>query len=310
VTGRRRLSLARIEGPVGDAAGQRVPVTPRDAATVVLLRPGAPAASADAADAGVEVLLLARARAMDFAPGAHVFPGGSVDPLDAEDTIAWTGPSPSDLSAVLAVPPDRCRSLVVAAVRETFEESGVLLAGDPLPADTTALTADRHALLGGTASLAEVLHRHGLALRADLLTPWARWITPEVSRRRYDTWFFVAAMPPGQAADAGVSAAGASAAAADSPGAEAVAGTGAVAGYGPESESAAWLRPGDALEAARAGQLTLLPPTAVTLAELAANENLAGILGRRRPITPRMPTVTVEDGRVWLTMPDDVEYPL
>jgi hypothetical protein len=202
---------------------------------------------------------------------------------------------------VLGVPPDRCRALVAAAIRETFEESGVLLAGDPLLTDTAAVAADRLALLAGTTSLAEVLRRHGLPLRADLLTPWARWITPEASDRRFDTWFFVAAMPPGQVADAGVPGTGVAS--------TGVAGTG-VAGAGAESESAAWMRPAAALEAARAGHLTLLPPTAVTLAELAADEDLAGILSRRKTITPWMPTVTVEDGQVWLTMPDGVEYPL
>ena len=59
---------------------------------------------------------------------------------------------------------------------------------------------DRQRLLNGSLSLGELLSRHGLALRADLLTPWARWITPEISPRRFDTWFFAAALPPGQLA--------------------------------------------------------------------------------------------------------------
>jgi hypothetical protein len=151
------------------------------------------------------------------------------------------------------VPPDRARALVCAAVRETFEESGVLLAGashDDLVRDSAALAADRHALLAGSASLTEVLARRGLVLRTDLLTPWARWITPEASPRRFDTWFFVAALPPWAGRHGGAG------------------------GFrGPcrpgESESGAWLRPASALEAARAGQMTLLPPTAVTLGELA-----------------------------------------
>ena len=66
--------------------------------------------------------------------------------------------------------------------------------------DSAALAADRHALLVGATSLGEVLGRRGLMLRADLLTPWARWITPEASPRRFDTWFFAAAVPPGQSA--------------------------------------------------------------------------------------------------------------
>jgi hypothetical protein len=182
------------------------------------------------------------------------------------------------------VPLDRARALVCAAVRETFEESGVLLAGasyDDLISDSAVLAADRHALLAGSASLAEVLGRRGLVLRTDLLTPWARWITPEASPRRFDTWFFAAALPPGQEATA-------------APEGHADPG---------ESESGAWLRPASALEAARAGQMTLLPPTAVTLGELAGHLDVPAILARRQVITPRLPKVIVEDGRVRLALP-------
>jgi 8-oxo-dGTP pyrophosphatase MutT (NUDIX family) len=216
------------------AAGQRAVTEPRDAATVVLLRPDAD---------GFEVLLLGRARAMDFAPGAHVFPGGSVDPGDGAAGVAWA----ADLAPVLDVPAERCRAIAGAAVRETAEECGVRLAG--------------------------------------ALVPWGRWITPEVSERRYDTWFFVAAMPPGQVAD--------------------IASTG-----GAESESAVWLPPGAALDAARRGEITLLPPTAVTLAELAGFATVDEVLAQRRTITPRMPAVHVTGDDAWLAMPDGVEYPL
>ena len=164
----------------------------------------------------------------------------------------------------------------------------MLLAG-PAPAelvaDSVVPVEDRQHLLNGSLSLGDLLTRYGLALRADLLTPWARWITPEISPRRFDTWFFAAALPPGQLA--GLAAAG--------PG---------------ESDSGTWWRPAAALEAARAGEITLLPPTAVTLAELAAYQDIAGVLAARRVITPLMPTVVVEDGRTWLAMPQAVEYPL
>ena len=214
------------------ASGQRPAVEPRDAATVVLLRPGAD---------GFEVLLLCRTRAMDFAPGAHVFPGGSVDPGDSDIDIDV----PDD---VLGVPPERGRGLIGAAIRETFEECGV-------------------------------------RLRADALVPWTRWITPEASDRRYDTWFFVVEMPGDQVADVGVDARA-------------------------ESDIAVWLRPASALAAARAGEITLLPPTAVTLAELAACGTIEEALGQRRTLTPLMPTVVLEDGQAWLDLPDGVEYPL
>jgi len=212
-----------------------------------------------------------------------------VDACDADEGIGWAGPAPADLGRLLDVPPDRARALVCAAVRETFEESGVLLAGPAVPrpagpASDAALAGDRHALLTGAASLGEVLARRGLVLRADLLTPWARWITPEASPRRYDTWFFAAAVPPGQAATAAPE------------GFEDHAGPG-------ESESGAWLRPAAALEAARAGQITLLPPTAVTLGELAAHRDVAAVLAARPVIAPRLPKVVVEDGRPRLVMP-------
>jgi 8-oxo-dGTP pyrophosphatase MutT (NUDIX family) len=265
------------------AAGLR-PAVPRDAATVILVRPG-PGAD------GVEAFLLRRTQALEFAPGACVFPGGSVDERDADPAIAvagWIGPAPADLGHLLGISAERARALVCAAVRETFEESGVLLAG-PSPTelvpDSAVPVQDRHRLLDGSLSLGELLSRHGLALRADLLTPWARWITPEISPRRFDTWFFAAALPDGQLA--GLVTAG--------PG---------------ESDSGTWWRPSAALEAARAGQITLLPPTAVTLAELAAYPDIGGILGERRVITPLMPTVVVEDERTWLAMPPAVEYPL
>jgi 8-oxo-dGTP pyrophosphatase MutT (NUDIX family) len=265
--------------------GRLAPAVPRDAATVMLLRQ-----AQSGVEAGVEAFLLRRAGELEFAPGACVFPGGSVDPHDADPGIGWAGPGPADFAALLDVPPDRARALVCAAVRETFEESGVLLAGPVDPAgasaedlvrDSAALAADRRALLTGSASLGDVLGRRGLVLRADLLTPWARWITPEASPRRFDTWFFAAALPAGQTA------------------------TAAVEGHADpgESESGTWLRPAAALEAAEAGQITLLPPTAVTLRELGGHRDVAGILARRMVIAPRLPKVIVEEGRVRLDLP-------
>jgi 8-oxo-dGTP pyrophosphatase MutT (NUDIX family) len=257
--------------------GRLSPAVPRDAATVILLRQ---------AGSGVEAFLLRRTAELEFAPGAYVFPGGSVDARDADEGIGWAGPPAADFGALLDVPPDHARALVCAAVRETFEESGVLLAGPSnspadLVSDSAALAGDRHALLTGSASLGEVLGRRGLVLRADLLTPWARWITPEASPRRFDTWFFAAVSPPGQTATA-------------APEGHADPG---------ESESGTWLGPAAALEAAQAGEMTLLPPTAVTLGELAGYHDVAGILARRRVITPRLPKVVVEDGQVRLAMP-------
>jgi 8-oxo-dGTP pyrophosphatase MutT (NUDIX family) len=290
-----RAAVSRIRVPRGLAERARefaaaglLPAVPRDAATVILLRQAA----------GVEVFLLRRTRALEFAPGACVFPGGSVDERDAHPAIGdaeWAGPSPADLAGLLGVSADRSRALVCAAVRETFEESGVLLAG-PSPTDlvedSAVLEHDRHSLLDGSSPLRDLLRRRGLVLRADLLTPWARWVTPEISPRRFDTWCFAAALPSGQMA---------ALAAARGPEAQHAPG---------EADSGTWLRPSAALEAARAGEITLLPPTAVTLAELAAYQDVASILAERRVIAPLMPTVVVEEEQAWLAMPPAAEYPL
>ena len=110
-------------------AGRITPAAPRDAATVIVLRPGT--SSAAEAAPGVEVLMLRRTAAMKFAPGAYVFPGGSVDPADYSAETGWQGPSPAQFGARLGASADVARALVCAAVRETFEESGVLVAGAP-----------------------------------------------------------------------------------------------------------------------------------------------------------------------------------
>jgi 8-oxo-dGTP pyrophosphatase MutT (NUDIX family) len=272
------------------AAGRLSPSTPRDAATIILLREGP----------GVEAYLLRRTRALDFAPGACVFPGGSVDERDADPRIGWAGPSAADVADRLGTSEEQARALVCAAVRETFEESGVLLAG-PSPTalvdDSAALAADRHLLLEGVTSFGEILGRLGLMLRADLLTPWARWVTPEASPRRFDTWFFAAALPSGQTA--------ALAAPAEQTDRAEHAGhpdAGARPDHG-ESDVGTWVRPADALESAGAGQITLLPPTAATLGELAAYRSVAAVLAERRAMTPRLPTVVVDEGQAWLALP-------
>ena len=264
-------------------AGRTVPAVPRDAATVVILRTAADGA-------GVETLMLRRTAAMKFAPGAYVFPGGSVDPADYGAEVGWHGPSPAEFGARLGASAEVARALVCAAVRETFEESGVLLAGGPgsslaVPAGPS-WDEDRAALAAGTLTLAELLSRRGLVLRADLLVPWARWVTPEGEPRRFDARFFAAALPDGQQA----------------------------VGHEAEAEHVAWLRPAGAIDAAQAGEISLLPPTAATLSHLAsavaAGAGLDDILATRRAIEPVCPRLVLEDGQAWLVIPDGVGYPL
>jgi len=275
-------------------AGRIAPAVPRDAATVMLLRPagagaGAGSAAGPAGAPGVEVLMLRRVAAMKFAPGAYVFPGGSVDPADYDAPVGWHGPDPAEFGARLGASAEMARALVCAAVRETFEEAGVLLAGAPdggPAADPSgpAWEADRAALVAGDVTLAELLSRRGLVLRADLLVPWARWITPEGEPRRFDARFFAAALPAGQVAT----------------------------GHAAESDRIAWLRPADAIESARAGQISMLPPTATTLHDfaVAGGDGVAALLGRRPVIEPVVPRLVLEDGQAWLYVPDEVGYPL
>lgn len=263
------------------AAGRVAPAVPRDASTVMVLR------QSDAEPgAGVEVLMLRRPAVMAFAPGAYVFPGGSVDAADGDPEIGWAGPSPAELGEWLGATPGHARALICAAVRETFEESGVLLASGPdgtFPSSAdTSLADDRAAIAAGHVTFAQVLSRRGLVVRADLLIPWTRWITPEAEPRRFDARFFAAALPPGQRA----------------------------VGDHTEAEQISWVRPAAAIAAAKSGEMLLLPPTATTLHEFAASGDVGQILARHREIAPVEPRLVVEDGQAWLLIPDETGYPL
>jgi len=272
----------RLPGALGEAAravlsGRQPPAEPRDAATVMLVRQ---------ASAGLEVYMLRRQASMAFAPGAYVFPGGSVDQRDADDEVAWTGPDAAEWGRIFSAPPSLARALVCAAVRETFEESGVLLAGESpesVVADTTSedWEADRRALLDRSVSLGELLTRRGLVLRADLLRPWSRWITPVVEPRRFDTRFFAAALPPGQR----------------------------TRDVGGEASEVAWVRPADALAAGRRAEIRLFPPTMVSLSELAECGDIDTVLSGPRQVAPIIPEVHEREGAVWLTVPGLTEFP-
>jgi len=273
------LPPAMIEAARALARGELQVAAPRPAATVVLLRDGAE---------GIEAYLLRRTRTMAFAAGFFVFPGGSVDPrdLDLPDS-AWAGPPPEQWAGPLSADDRLARGLVCAAVRETFEESGVLLAGSPgeVVDDTSGddWEADRLALLDRSLSLAELLRRRGLALRADLLRAWAHWITPEVEPRRYDTRFFVAALP-GQQRTRDV---------------------------GGEADRVVWMRPQRALDGNARGEVAMLPPTLFNLGELSAYRTVEEVLaaGTSRDIRPVLPKILVGDADdVRFLLPHDEGY--
>ena len=247
---------------------------PRQAATVLLLRDGEP---------GLEVYLLRRTKGMPFAGGMTAYPGGGVDPRDGDIDVAWSGPSPAQWAHAFGCAERTARELVCAAVRETFEEAGVLLAG----ADDGSVVPDvsgddweeqRQALLSRNLSLAELLAGRGLALRSDLLRPFAHWITPPVEPRRYDTKFFAAALPVGQEARD-------------------------VSG---EADEAEWLTPAAALAELGAGARPMLPPTSHTLGQLERFPGVAAALAGSppEPLHPISPTFEeTPDGR-WAVLPD------
>jgi len=205
------------------------PLVPRPASTVMLLR------QRD----DLEVFLMRRHSQMDFVAGVMVFPGGGVDERDRGADIAWYGPPKEWWARRLNVDADLAEALVCAAARETFEESGVLFAGpaddpDGIVDDASIYGEERAALANNSSSFADFLRAEKLVLRADLLRPWANWVTPKEERtRRYDTYFFVGALPEGQRAD----------------------------GENTESDRAFWTTPRAALTEFEEGQSFLLPPT-------------------------------------------------
>ncbi|MCU1594262.1 MAG: hydrolase [Frankiales bacterium] len=257
------------------ARGEKTPAPARHASTVVLLR--------DSPE-GPEAYLLRRVKGMAFAGGMHVFPGGSVDPEDATADIAWSGPPAAQWGTWFGASEPLARALVCAAVRETFEECGVLLAGessDHLLADVSSdeWEAERAALEAREQSLSQLLARRGLVLRADLLRPYAHWITPDIEPKRFDTRFFLAEMPAGQVCR----------------------------DVGGEADERRWVRVRGAVDQG----LTLMPPTHVTLRDLAVYDDVLTALDDPRDIllvAPRM--VLDENGKAKLVVPGDRDYPM
>ncbi|MGW5851923.1 NUDIX hydrolase [Streptomyces sp. NPDC055254] len=260
------------------ADGSLTPVAPRRAATVMLLRD---------TPAGPAVHMLRRRASMAFAGGAYAYPGGGVDPRDEEHRIGWAGPSRAAWAARLGTDPGTAQAIICGAVRETFEEAGVLLAGetpDTVVGDTTGddWEADRLALVGRELSFAEFLDRRGLRLRSDLLGAWARWITPEFEPRRYDTWFFVAALPEGQR----------------------------TRNASTEADRTVWIRPADAAAGYDKGELLMMPPTISTLRSLepypSAAQALAGAAAQ--DLAPVLARAALEDGELVLSWPGHDEF--
>ncbi len=252
------------------------PLDARPAATVMLVRD---------TPTGINVFLMRRHAAMEFAAGVMVFPGGGVDDRDRNAGTGWAGPDPSWWAHRFGVDTDLAAALVCAAARETFEESGVLFAGredEPgsIVSDASVYGESRAALADGSLSFADFLTQERLILRADLLRPWANWVTPKEERsRRYDTYFFVGALPEGQRAD----------------------------GDNTETDRADWTTPEAALDDFEAGRTFLLPPTWTQLDSL-ATRSVADVLAAERRIVPVEPRLTISHGNWEIEFFDSERY--
>lgn len=262
--------------------GGQTPAEPRNAATVVLLRDASGAGAA-----GPEAYLLRRQVSMDFAGGMCVFPGGGVDQRDFDHQVeasGWAGPSAAEWATRLGVDDaDTARALVCAAVRETFEESGVLLAGpsaDTVVADTTGddWEADRVALENRSLAMTDFLDRRGLVLRTDLLGVWDGWLTPIFEPKRYRTWFFVADLPEGQI----------------------------TRDVSSESDQVVWKPARTAADEADAGTLAMLPPTYLTCLEIGQHASVSEVMdaAEGRTVEMFMPEVEPLGEGFTLSMPD------
>ena len=262
---------------------------PRDAATVILLR--------DRTEGPYEVFLMRRHRNQIFMGGAFVFPGGRLDDADADPDIAacTSGFRAADAKRLLQetdLPEAIALGLFVAAIRETFEEAGVLLARDArgsvvdLSAPETAarFSSYRLELHEERLTLAELVRREGLVFAPDLLIPYAHWITPEIESRRFNTRFFLARLPEGQV-----------------PVHDRM-----------ELTESSWMTPAFALAENEAGRIILMPPTLKTIEELLSFSHTAQLFAAAR--SQRIGTILPEAFRTadgfGIRLPHDSEYTL
>jgi 8-oxo-dGTP pyrophosphatase MutT (NUDIX family) len=252
-------------------------VAPRPASTILLLR------DSTVTRGEIEVFMMVRHYEIDFSSGALVFPGGSVDKGDQEiiaNPALYSGGEGLDASAL---------SFRIAAVRETFEESGILLArisGSNTLVDARRAgeieAAHRSALCEGKTTFSKILADNGLLLAFDELVPYAHWITPEGMPKRFDTWFFLAAAPPEQAG----------------------------AHDGRESTDSIWLSPREALAGGESGRFKLPFPTTRNLIKLGRQPSVRAALDdiRGKPVVTVLPVMTKLNGGRQLRIPREAGY--
>jgi 8-oxo-dGTP pyrophosphatase MutT (NUDIX family) len=250
-------------------------IAPRPASTVLLLR--------DGAGGEIEVFMMVRHHQIEFSSGALVFPGGSIDKGDGEIIgrrelyVGGEGLSEADLS------------FRIAAIRETFEESGILLArsqGSNALIDAKRAgeieARSRTALCEGKTTFLQVLTDHAVSLALDELVPYAHWITPEGMPKRFDTWFFVAAAPPAQVG----------------------------AHDGRESTDSTWVSPREALMGGESGRFKLPFPTTRNLIKLGKQRNVKAALEDAigKSVVTVMPVMTKLNGGRQLRIPPEAGY--
>jgi 8-oxo-dGTP pyrophosphatase MutT (NUDIX family) len=248
---------------------------PRPASTILLLR--------DSAAGEIEVFMMVRHYEIDFNSGALVFPGGSVDKGDQEiiaNPALYFGGEGLDTATL---------SFRIAAIRETFEESGILLArprGSNVLVDAKRASeieaASRAALCDGKTTFLSVLADSGMVLALDELVPYAHWITPEGMPKRFDTWFFLAAAPPEQAG----------------------------AHDGKESTDSIWVSPREALAGGESGRFKLPFPTTRNLIRLGKQGNVKAALAdsQGKEVVTVMPVMTKLNGGRQLRIPLEAGY--
>jgi len=249
----------------------KTPPEAKPSATILLVRDGA---------SGLEVFMVQRHHQIDFATGAMVFPGGKVDAADADPALA----ARCDGSVS-----DELRPIHVAAIRETFEECGVLLARPSgsralVPGARLAEIERRHraALNAGERTLREIAEHEELRLANDLLVPFAHWITPVFMPKRFDTHFYLVAAPPDQLAihDGG------------------------------ESVDSVWTRPSDAAAERAAGRRTIIFPTFMQVRKLGRTDRVADAIAaaRNAPVVTVLPRIEERGGEKLMVIPAEAGY--
>ncbi len=244
---------------------------PLPAATVLVVRDGAN---------GIEVFMVRRHHQIDVASGALVFPGGKTDPQDEDERLRLLCDGPDDALRVYRI----------AAIREAFEECGVLLARtagdrDLVSGERVAELQDwRNRIHKGEASLHDLLTREQLRLACDRLVAFAHWVTPDLVSKRFDTWFFLAPAPHDQF----------------------------LVHDGHESVDSVWIQPEDAIRAAKDGTHTIIFPTLCNIEKLAASHSVSEALDRARqsPVVEVMPRTEKREDGMYIVIPEEAGYPV